>query len=294
MPIVSPCARSFSLLPVSAHTTPVFSPVILNEIRASARKNPTSVSLQYMFNFGANPTPDTLLTGARFLHKELPIRLARRAAELESLPYGLSQCPSVQRVRSWYITSYVELQKFVDIRTVEDELAFTDALRAILKRHEHVVPGIAQGIIELKRSRPEFASSVDDLIDSSPYLTDFLDRFYMARVGIRMLIGQHIALHQPKDGYVGIIDKACSPQRVILDAVADAGAICERVYGHQPEVKILGNVDLRFRYVSEHMYYMMFELLKNSMRASAEHKSSHPIEVGMKREHTRMIARLQD
>ena len=57
------------------------------------------------------------------------------------------QCPSVQRVRSWYITSFVELQKFVDIRTVEDELAFTDALRAILKRHEHVVPGIAQVLI---------------------------------------------------------------------------------------------------------------------------------------------------
>ena len=57
---------------------------------------------------------------------------------------------------------------------------------------------ILQGIIELKRSRPEFASSADDLIDSSPYLTDFLDRFYMARVGIRMLIGQHIALHQAR------------------------------------------------------------------------------------------------
>ena len=88
-----------------------YSPLILQEIRASARKPPTSVfqfhqleacdwflsllrfsqvSLHNMFQFGADPTPKKLLQGAQFLHKELPIRLARRAAELDSLPYGLS------------------------------------------------------------------------------------------------------------------------------------------------------------------------------------------------------------
>jgi pyruvate dehydrogenase kinase 2/3/4 len=108
---------------------------------------------------------------------------------------------------------------------------------------------------------------------------DFLDRFYMARIGIRMLISQHIALHAPKEGFVGVIDKACSPAAVVRDAISDAGAICERVYGTQPDVNIMGNVDLRFRYVSEHLYYMVFELIKNSMRATVELKSLHPIDV---------------
>jgi len=39
-----------------------------------------------------------LLISAQFLHKELPIRIARRAIELDNLPYGLSQKPAVLKV----------------------------------------------------------------------------------------------------------------------------------------------------------------------------------------------------
>ena len=33
----------------------------------------------------------------------------------------------------------------------------------------------------------------------------FLDGFYMCRIGIRMLMSQHIALHEPEKGWVGCI-----------------------------------------------------------------------------------------
>lgn len=48
--------------------------------------------------FGAKPTERNLLISAQFLHKELPIRIARRAIELERLPYGLSEKPAVLKV----------------------------------------------------------------------------------------------------------------------------------------------------------------------------------------------------
>ena len=48
--------------------------------------------------FGSKPTPRNLLISAQFLHKELPIRIARRAIELDTLPYGLSQKPAVLKV----------------------------------------------------------------------------------------------------------------------------------------------------------------------------------------------------
>ena len=51
-----------------------------------------------MMEFGSRPTDRNLLIGAQFLHKELPIRIARRAIELETLPYGLSQKPAVLKV----------------------------------------------------------------------------------------------------------------------------------------------------------------------------------------------------
>lgn len=58
----------------------------------------TGVSLRYMMEFGSRPTEKNLLISAQFLHKELPIRIARRAIELESLPYGLSEKPAVLEV----------------------------------------------------------------------------------------------------------------------------------------------------------------------------------------------------
>lgn len=51
-----------------------------------------------MMEFGSRPTDRNLLISAQFLQKELPIRIARRAIELETLPYGLSDKPAVLKV----------------------------------------------------------------------------------------------------------------------------------------------------------------------------------------------------
>lgn len=51
--------------------------------------------------FGSKPTHKNLLISAHFLHKELAIRIARRAIELERLPYGLSAKPAVLKVHSF-------------------------------------------------------------------------------------------------------------------------------------------------------------------------------------------------
>ena len=36
-----------------------------------------------------------------------------------------------------------------------------------------------------------------DAIAHLPEIHQFLDGFYMSRIGIRILIGQHVALHEP-------------------------------------------------------------------------------------------------
>ena len=71
---------------------------LIAEVRRWAAMKQTGVSLRYMTEFGSRPTPRNLLISAQFLHKELPIRVARRAVELESLPYGLSLKPAVLKV----------------------------------------------------------------------------------------------------------------------------------------------------------------------------------------------------
>lgn len=75
-----------------------FSRALIEEVQRWGAMKQTGVSLRYMMDFGSSPTEKNLLLSAQFLHKELPIRIARRAIELESLPFGLSEKSAVLKV----------------------------------------------------------------------------------------------------------------------------------------------------------------------------------------------------
>ncbi|GAV65594.1 HATPase_c domain-containing protein/BCDHK_Adom3 domain-containing protein [Cephalotus follicularis] len=100
----------------------------------------------------------------------------------------------------------------------------------------------------------------------------FLDRFYMSKIGIRMFIGQHVELHNPNPPhYVGCIHTKMSPVEVARNASEDARAMCLREYGSSPDVNIYGDPTFMFPYVLAHLQLMVFERVKNSLRAVQEH-----------------------
>lgn len=55
------------------------------------------------------------------------------------------------------------------------------------------MPVMAMGVAELKREL-----KAEGGLSELPEIHQFLDGFYMSRIGIRILIGQHIALHEPQ------------------------------------------------------------------------------------------------
>ena len=68
--------------------------------------------------------------------------------------------------------------------TDQDTLAdFCQALKTIQARHSHVVQTMAQGVLELRDSH-----TVDNKTEMA--IQYFLDRFYMSRISMRMLIHQ--------------------------------------------------------------------------------------------------------
>jgi len=218
-----------------------------------------------MLDFGSFPIERQLLVSAQFLHKELPVRLAHRVAELENLPFGLSAKKPVQTVRDWYVESFSELRAFPIVSDMATEEKFTALIRRIMARHNNVVPMIARGVHEL-RAELDAAGGTD--LRQLPEIHQFLDGFYMSRIGIRMLIGQHVALHAPpRDGFIGLICTELAPRAVAEDAIADARSICMRQYGEAPAVEIFGDPKFTFAYVPGHLHQMMFELVKNSLRA---------------------------
>ncbi|KAL2518910.1 [Pyruvate dehydrogenase (acetyl-transferring)] kinase [Abeliophyllum distichum] len=162
-----------------------FSKGLIEEVQRWGSMKQTGVSLHYMMEFGSRPTTRNLLISAQFLHKELPIRIARRAIEVEALPYGLSRKPDVVNVRYWYLDSFRDLRSFPDIKDKSDELEFTQMIKMIKVRHNNVVPMMALGVQQLKKDLDTKIDYKEDLDE----IQQFLDRFYMSRIGIRMLIG---------------------------------------------------------------------------------------------------------
>ena len=124
---------------------------------------------------------------------------------------------------------------------------FAATLNTIKRRHDSVVTTVAQGILEYKRKRQRM--QIDNNIQS------FLDRFYMSRIGIRMLIGQHIALtdqsHHKDPTYVGIICTKTNVRDLAQEAIENARFVCEDHYGlfDAPKVQLIcpPNLELHVR-----------------------------------------------
>uniref|UniRef100_A0A673NMX4 Protein-serine/threonine kinase n=2 Tax=Sinocyclocheilus rhinocerous TaxID=307959 RepID=A0A673NMX4_9TELE len=216
-------------------------------------------------------------TSYMFLRKELAVRLANTMREVTLLPTNLQSQPSVKLVESWYSQSFEELLEY-ETRSPEDPRTLYDFLEILIKiqnRHNDVVPTMAQGVIEYKEK-----FGFDPFISSN--VQYFLDRFYTNRISFRMLINQHTLLFgdtaclaQPK--HIGSIDPACNVAEVVRDAYETAKMHCEQYYMTAPELKI-GELNcetspkkpIQVVYVPSHLFHMLFELFKNSMRATVE------------------------
>lgn len=143
---------------------------------------------------------------------------------------------------------------------------FTKLLENIKSRHDPTVTTVAQGVLEWKRSQNARHIGLD--------MQAWLDRFYMSRIGIRFLIGQHVALNtqQAHEDYVGIICTKANVHDIVQESIENARFVCEEHYAmfKGPPVQLICPPSLTFAYVPGHLSHICFELLKNSLRAVVE------------------------
>ncbi|XP_073472537.1 pyruvate dehydrogenase kinase, isozyme 3 [Aquarana catesbeiana] len=247
---------------------------IPNQIEYYSKFSPSPLSIKQFLDFGRNNACEK--TSYLFLRKELPVRLANTLKEVNLLPESLLQRPSVKLVRTWYMQSFLELLEYEN-KNPEDPDVLYDFLNVLIQvrnRHNDVVPTMAQGVIEYKEKY-----GFDPFVSSN--IQYFLDRFYTSRISFRMLINQHTLLFggdinpaHPK--HIGSIDPSCNVPEVVKDAYETAKMLCEQYYFSAPELKIeefnakAPGRPLQVVYVPSHLFHMLFELFKNSMRATVE------------------------
>ncbi|XP_066519666.1 pyruvate dehydrogenase (acetyl-transferring) kinase isozyme 2, mitochondrial [Hoplias malabaricus] len=249
--------------------------------------SPSPLSMKQFLDFGSTNACEK--TSFVFLRQELPVRLCNIMKEINLLPDRLRTTPSVQMVQSWYVQSLMELLEFLE-KSPEDHSVlaeFVETLLNIRNRHNDVVPTMAQGVIEYKE-----VFGQDPLTNQN--IQYFLDRFYMSRISIRMLINQHTLVFDGTTNplhpnTIGSIDPHCQVTEVVKDAYESAKMLCDQYYLSSPDL-LLQELNINNRnqpisivYVPSHLYHMLFELFKNSMRATIENHSEGanlpPIEV---------------
>ncbi|CEP24773.1 PDK3 [Cyberlindnera jadinii] len=262
--------------------------ILRSQISKVAKLPANAISLQDLVLMGQHRTEESLYKANKWIVGELPIRLAHRIEELDNLPNGLNEMHSINKVKQWYMQSFDDLTTIQSTESTDPRLKekssynkqVTESLKQIKKRHDPTVATVAQGVIEWKHSTKR------DIIDHS--IQSFLDRFYMSRIGIRMLIGQNIAINDEpaRDNWVGVICTRTNVKDFARDAIDNARFICEEYYGifEAPEVELYCPDDLTFTYIPGHLMHMLFEVLKNSLRATVDtqlkrnRESANPIE----------------
>jgi pyruvate dehydrogenase kinase 2/3/4 len=225
---------------------------------------------------------------SRMLNEDLKGRLAEKIIEIENFPNGISMMPSVQKVNKWYIQSFRELTD-VDVHKSEE---YTKTLEGIYNRHSSTLMTFANGIIEYKKHLNDLfnneivnANNVigyNDNFNILEYLemnkrgeriNNYLDMFYTNRISIRLLISHYLELEKGCDqvGYNGIVSLNEPLTYTIEEAVESSQQVCDRVYNNHPNInlKVFGPSPV-FPFIKNNMFYIFFEVMKNSLRATMD------------------------
>ncbi|BGP36482.1 putative protein kinase YGL059W [Rhodotorula kratochvilovae] len=287
-------------------TVPAF---FLNKVIESyASKHSTPISLKHMINFGnagrnkgEKEEADKLIKGGNFLRTELPTRLSHRLRDLQELPYAVASHPRMQHVYDLYLEAFEGIRKQPPITDLDANDRFCQFMNETLSKHRVIIPELAIGVSETSPVHLPPAA-----------LDRIMLRMLRSRISRRVIAEQHIALTQQfrerqrkgkgradadeAERHVGIVDTRLNA----ADVVRRCGELMKELGGPAGEVPIVleGHTDQTFAYISEHLEFMIFELIKNAAHATvARHgssASSHPIGVTLAHNKRELMVRVSD
>ena len=257
--------------------------VDMEELEKLASQVCTPLSLKDMYKYAVDiNNQDQRLVNAAFLHKELPVRIAQRAHDLLTLPYGLSDVLPIRQVAHVYLRYLERFQEFPVPDTPEKETEFTDVLQSIVTDRSSIPMALARGVAEWGARHKE---DLDQ--DRLQEMEDAFYRFFMARTGLRFLVEHHILssparsktsavrsnqtyFDKTEEITLGCIKTDCDPVKEVQKVVKAVTRQTEDHYGICPDIQIVDSIKnkMNFTYVPHHLQHMVGELLKNSCRAT--------------------------
>ncbi|KAF9299052.1 hypothetical protein BGZ74_009118 [Mortierella antarctica] len=296
----------------------------MQRIKLVASRAQTPLSIAQCIKLGESLSAKSLFKNLTFLNRELPVRFSKRILELDNLPEELKKTEPFMNLAQNYSSSFQALQEYSDNSRLwflspntyhreEVELddnegmqtavqkEYADLLQTVTNRHKQDVVFMAHGISLFKQYQQNRSRPSDEI-------QRFLNSFNRGRLGIRIMVGHHLALQsqlvhptQPSSTSssptskgpspammglavsttnskrVGIIEPQCDIEALINNATQSAQFVFFQHYNtvfppnvHIQHSKDIGGQRVRFPVVPALLHHILFELLKNSMRATAE------------------------
>lgn len=205
-----------------------------------------------------------IVKSAQLLHREVPIRLARRIVDLENLPNGLPDAPSILKLRECLISSFDQMINAPLPTDLDSEREYMAMQRRIRAEHATMHSNLADALKELE-AEPKGLDTI-------------LDGFYNSRIGIRMLVDQHTVAQNPTPGFTGIIADKCSPVEIAHDVIEQVKPMWQANVGDRelPAFRVAGDADATYRYIPQHIALILSEAIKNAVLNSLSVTMSTP------------------
>lgn len=238
---------------VGSHKVPGarYGELIEAEITHMSIKEPRPLTLKKILS---HKIPDSL---APFLREEVAVRYATRIKVLESTVPEWRSVRELAAVRKLYAESFKELRH----ADPENCSSLREVILGIRKRHVDVVGLIVAGMSQLRRKKAMEVGDIDR----------FLNTFIASRIGTEILTTHYLMMTDPSTNSDGIVSVNFDPERVINGVVDKATKLANRLLRKAPKVIVkFGQEPVRLVFVQQYFSYILFELLKNSFRATVE------------------------
>lgn len=230
---------------------------LINNINKYAIKKQRSVKINHLIEY--KKTNEGIINQSIFLHSELPIRLAHRIKDLESLPGDFIENKYLVDIHEQYVESFETLYnyKVPDNINVLDE--FSSLLRDILDKHSKIHLNMYNCIKEY---------------DKNKVIDDTLCKFYSSRIGIRFLMYHHVT----ENGI--ILDFSLS--NILKNCIKNVDYITDRLcldLDEKIKVSNYGETS-SVLFIPDYLEYVVVEVVKNSVSAALVNSREIDINIG--------------
>ncbi|KAF5213490.1 hypothetical protein E0198_001012 [Clavispora lusitaniae] len=221
-----------------------------------SKQKPHPVSLRQLAGYGKTLTKQKILASANFVRIELPIRLAMRIRDLQTLPFGVVNNFHLAQIYESYYHSFNAFRKIPQVTTLSENDEFCRKISTLLDQHVFNLSHLMMGALEsciLNTLRQE-------------ELDMFMSSMLRSRISRRRC-------------------EAREHFNIVADTVKKSMLEHFPNEKNLPDLNIEGDVKTSFPFMVPHLHYLFGEILRNSYQAtikthgSSSNKKLPPIKI---------------